>query len=81
MPTTVEPPARYVAYAPDQDAIPRHMMPEAQSLEDAAVYFADIWHPALDEAGQVKVAVLDQQSGESHCFWVDVGAGEAQRCD
>ena len=76
-----EAPARFSACAPDQRQIPHHMMPEAQSFEDAAVYFADIWHPDLDEAGQVKVMVTDRRSGETHCFQVDVGAGEARRCD
>lgn len=79
--SAAEPAARFSAYAPEQDPAHSHMMPEAQSFADAAIYFAEIWHPSLDEIGQVKVMVIDQLSGEHRCFCVDVGAGEAEACD
>jgi hypothetical protein len=51
-----------------------------QSFEDAALAFVERWHPQADEDGEVEVMVTDCETGERHCFRIDVGSGEAAPC-
>jgi hypothetical protein len=46
---------------------------------DAAIRFAEDRLDA-EEDGQVKVIVRDAQTGEQHCFCVDVGEETAEPC-
>jgi hypothetical protein len=50
------------------------------SFEDAAFEFVDRWHPQADDAGEVAVVVTDFETGEQHCFRVDLESGEAAPC-
>ena len=49
-------------------------------FETAAFEFVDRWHPQPDEEGDVEVVVTDTETGERHCFRIDLGSGEAQAC-
>lgn len=73
--------ARFWAYAADDGRTHAHAMPEAESFWDAAILFAEIWHPGLDAEGQVTVIVVEHATGAQQCYRVDVGAGEAAACD
>lgn len=49
-------------------------------FETAAFAFVDRWHPRPDEDGDVEVVVTDAETGERHCFRIDLGSGEAEAC-
>jgi hypothetical protein len=53
---------------------------EGASFEDAVFEFVDCRRPQADEAGEVAVLVTDSQTGEQHCFRLDLDSGEAERC-
>lgn len=50
------------------------------SFEDAAFEFVERWHPEPDETGEVEVMVTDCETGERHCFRIDVQSGDAEPC-
>lgn len=50
------------------------------SFEDAAFDFIDRWAPAPDDEGEVQVTVTDAETGERHCFRIDLDSGEAAAC-
>lgn len=49
-------------------------------FETAAFEFIERWRPAPDEEGEVEVVVTDTETGERHCFRIDLGSGEAEAC-
>jgi len=71
---------RFTAYAAHDGARHCHAAPGARSFEEAALEFVEAWHPAADAEGEVRVIVLDAETGREQCFTVDVGHGEAEPC-
>lgn len=70
---------RYVAHAPHGRA---HLIAEADSFVEAAMLYAERWHPTHDETeGLVAVTVIDASNGEQHCFAIDLDTGEAGPCE
>ena len=72
--------ARFCAYAAHDGAGHGHTV-EAESFAEAAIAFAEVWHPAPDDGNEVRVIVLDQDSGEQQCYVVDLAAGEVEPCN
>lgn len=54
---------------------------EAKSFEEAALDFADAWHDALEEGGDVRVIVTECETGRECCLTVHLGTDEASPCD
>lgn len=52
----------------------------AAGFEDAALQCIETWRSDADEDPTVSVIVEDEQSGERHCFTIDLGHGEARPC-
>ncbi len=52
---------------------------EEISFEAAAAAFAEGW-PHPDEAATVSILVQDLESGQEHCFRIDLHSGEAAPC-
>ncbi|HEY9219070.1 MAG TPA: DUF5961 family protein [Phenylobacterium sp.] len=71
---------RFCAYAVNDGRSHGHSV-EAQSFAEAAMAFAEVWHPEPDDAGEVTVIVLDQESGEQQCYVVDLAHGEVEPCN
>ena len=49
-------------------------------FETAAFQFVERWHPTPDEDGDVEVMVTDSETGERHCFRIDLRSGDAEPC-
>ncbi|WP_340644988.1 DUF5961 family protein [Phenylobacterium sp.] len=49
-------------------------------FETAAFAFVDLWHPQTDDEVDVEVVVTDTETGERHCFRIDLGSGEVEAC-
>jgi hypothetical protein len=49
--------------------------------EDAAIGFVEHHTPPLDADDHVSVIVHDCESGQEHCYRIDLGTGEAAPCD
>jgi hypothetical protein len=79
MPQTQAVEHRFYAHASGEGSGRGHLVKEAESFEDAAIRFAEDRLDA-EEDGQVKVIVRDAQTGEQHCFCVDVGEETAEPC-
>lgn len=71
---------RYVAHSVADHGHASHLVPEAASFVDAAVLYTERWHPAATEDGVMTVTVTDCDSGEQHCFAIDVDSGEIGPC-
>lgn len=78
MPETADTP-RFYAHASSEGSGRGHLVKDAVSFEDAAIRFAE---DRLDAAadGEVRVIVRDPETGEQHCFCVDVGDETAEPC-
>lgn len=70
---------KFYAHASSEGSGRGHLVAEATSFEDAAIRFAEDRLDA-EEEGQVKVIVRDAETGEQHCFCVDVGDETAAPC-
>jgi hypothetical protein len=70
---------RFYAHASSEGGGHGHLVKDAVSFEDAAIRFAE---DRLDSAsdGEVRVIVRDPDTGEQHCFCVDVGEESAEPC-
>jgi hypothetical protein len=77
MPETAE--RRFYAHASAEGSGRGHLVADASTFEDAAIRFAEDRLDA-EEDGQVRVIVRDAQTGEQHCFCVDVGEETAEPC-
>lgn len=71
---------RYVAHAVEDHAHEAHLVPGATSFVEAALLFTERWHPASEEDGAVSVTVTDCESGERHCFTIDLDSGGVEPC-
>lgn len=49
--------------------------------EDAAVGFIEQHTPPVEADHHVSVIVHDCESGQEHCYRIDLGSGEAEPCD
>lgn len=73
------PARRFVAHAPQGHA---HLIADAGSFVEAAVLYAERWHPTTAQGEPlVAVTVIDASNGEQHCFAIDLDTGEAGPCD
>lgn len=68
---------RFSAYAMEDGRA--HDVPGAESFAEAALMFTEVWRP-IDE-GELRVIVVDHESGEQECFCVDLAAAAAAPCD
>lgn len=67
-------PRGYFAYA---DAVGRghgHVV-QAESFEEAAVAYVEIYAPPVDGEDEVRIFVRDPDDGAEHCFTIDLGHG------
>lgn len=71
--------SRYYAHARDEGRHRKHLVPQATSLQEAALIFAEHW-TASDPAAEVSIIVEDADTGEQQCFMIDLGSGEAEPC-
>lgn len=69
----------YAVHCSDE-APPHSHRVEARSFSDAALTFLERWHGA-GYAQEVQVIVEAQDTGERHCFTVDLRSGDAEPCD
>lgn len=53
---------------------------EEKSFEAAAVAYVEDFHPAVDQDNEVSVIVRDVDSGDQHCFKIDLDSGETAPC-
>ena len=70
---------RYLARAsaePRNHAVPT---PEADDAVHAAILFAER-HPAVSDDGQIRVTVVDCETGAEQCFRIDIDEGSAEPC-
>jgi hypothetical protein len=74
-----DPAQRFFAHASSEGPGRGHLVAGASTFEDAAMRFVEDRLDA-EEDGQVKVIVRDAETGEQHCFCVDVGEETAQPC-
>ena len=70
---------QFYAHASSEGSGRGHLVKDAASFEDAAIRFAEDRLDAA-EGGDLRVIVRDPETGEQHCFCVDVGEGEAEPC-
>lgn len=70
---------QFYAHASSEGSGRGHLVKDAASFEDAAIRFAEDRMDA-EEDGQVRVIVRDTETGEQHCFCVDVGEETASPC-
>ena len=66
---------RYAVHA-THEAPARGRVVKDASFEAAAMHYLEECHPAADE-DEVSVMVEDCETGERHCFRVDLETGEA----
>jgi hypothetical protein len=71
---------RFAAYAAHDGPRHCHAAPHAASFEEAALEFTEVWHPPADAQGDVRVIVVDRDTGREQCFTVDLGSGDAEPC-
>ena len=70
---------RFYVHARDEARSHAHFVAGAESLQDAALRFAEHWGaPAPD--GEVRLIAFDGDTGEERCFCIDLDAGEAGPC-
>ncbi len=70
---------RFYVHARDEARSHAHFVAGAESLQDAALRFAEHWSgPAPD--GEVRLIAFDGDTGEERCFCIDLDAGEAEPC-
>jgi hypothetical protein len=72
---------RFAAYASNETRAHAHLVPEAQSFEEAAFVFLDHWHPEPDDEDEVSVTVEDRLTGERQCFVINLESGQTAHCD
>jgi hypothetical protein len=70
---------QFYAHASGEGSSRGHLVRGASSFEDAAIRFVEDRLDA-EQDGQVKVLVRDAETGEQHCFCVDVGEETAEPC-
>lgn len=68
---------RFSAHCSNEGAVASGFVTSAQSFEDAALLFAERWS---GEEESCRVIVVDTESGEQHCFRVEIDQGEVDPC-
>ncbi|WP_374273812.1 DUF5961 family protein [Brevundimonas sp.] len=71
---------RYLAYAQGVGRAHGHVV-EAPSFEAAAVGYAELYSPPVDEEDDIRVFVIGLDDGQEHCFVIDLDDGQAAPCD
>ena len=74
-----EPDRRFGVHARHLDRHHVRMVSEP-SFEAAAVAYVEHLSPPIDNEAEVSVIVRDLESGEEHCFRVDLSSGETEAC-
>lgn len=62
------------------DSPSRGRLVEGVSFEDAALHFVEDVHPDGDADDEVRLLVEDCETGERHCFRIDLVTGETAPC-
>ncbi|MEO8813370.1 MAG: DUF5961 family protein [Caulobacteraceae bacterium] len=76
---TDSPPARrFAAWCGNAESHRSDFVTEAASFEDAALLFAGRW---LGDGAQCRIVVIDQETGERHCFTLDLDEAAPVACD
>ncbi len=70
---------RFYAHPGDDIRSHAHLVPGADSLQDAALRFAEHWSGVTAD-GQVRIVAFDGDTGEERCFCIDLDAGQAGPC-
>ena len=70
---------RFYAHPRDDVRSHAHLVPNADSLQDAAIRFAEHWSGVTAD-GQVRIVAFNGDTGEERCFCIDLDAGEAGPC-
>ena len=68
---------RFSAHCSNAGAAAGEFLTEASSFEEAALLFAERWS---GEEEACRVMVADLESGERHCFTIDIDRGLADPC-
>lgn len=71
---------RFEAYATQDARHMTHPVPDAANFLEAAVLFAERWTHASSGEAEVSVTVVDRDTGERHCFRIDLDSEEARPC-
>jgi hypothetical protein len=53
---------------------------EAPSFEVAVIAFLESCGGEVGDGGDLKVVVADLETGDEHCFSIDLATGEAEPC-
>jgi hypothetical protein len=77
MASQAQPAHRFYVHACEEGRSHAHLIPDAVSLQDAALGFAEHW---ASRHGAVKVIAFDGDTGEERCFTIDVSGGEISPC-
>lgn len=70
---------RFYAHARDEGRGRAHLIPHAESLQDAALRFVEHWGGPTQD-GEVRVIALNGDTGEERCFCIHLGDGEVEPC-
>lgn len=81
MADTALPQQRRFAVHGVEEAPSRAHLIDGASFEDAALHFAEDWHPQADADDEVSLIVEDCETGERQCFRVDLASGETAPCE
>lgn len=83
MPAAVQPSASSRRFAVHAASEGRHRFETVygDGHEDAAVGYVERCSPAPDDDGALTVIVTDCESGQEHCYRIDLGTGETAPCD
>jgi hypothetical protein len=68
---------RFSAHCSNERAVASGFVTAAQSFEEAALLFAERW---AGEEEACRVIVVDTESGEQHCFSIDIDQGHVDPC-
>lgn len=70
---------RYLVHPRDLEGAAVRVLEEV-SFEAAAVAYAEDFGYVTDQAHELKLIVLDLDSGHEHCFLIDLDTGETGPC-
>lgn len=72
---------RFYAYLRDEARDSCHVVPDADTFEDAAMLYVERWAPAAAAASaDLSVVVIEPATGERRCFTLDMATGDAGPC-
>jgi hypothetical protein len=72
------PAARRFSVHGEAEAPGRAQLVEGLGFEDAALRFAEEFHPSADADAAVSLLVEDCETGERQCFTIDLATGDAE---